>query len=642
MYRRRKSRKDKNSDEVTTEPVTESCNNGNHNVPVNGADPTYVNDEMLAIELATITKYEDSSEDPLSKKVINNKEQKKPSKREKSPPNVCEQESETNYYNLQSVVQNKRIDVAHLEDVFTKLNSRQGVFTDMFKGLSSEFSAVYDDSQIQENRAKNRYLGYYPYDHNRVILSEVGNDPHSNYINASYVDSYRQSQFFIAAQGPTKVTINDFIRMIFEEKVVKVVMLTNLVESRKIKCERYWPETGREVFGNLELILDEEIQRASYTTRKISLKHLKSGKEHQTLLFHFTAWADHDVPEVADLLDFLYCVQDYKADSNSPTLVHCSAGIGRTGTFVAIDALLKEGNATGSIDVLQFLKTMRCQRKGMIQTATQLKFVYEALVEAFKYGKTSTSVLEYEMISGKSKKFHLTKCFRNKELQLLKGMINEADKNKIYVPEKPQLDIHRASSWKKSIGYVISDIKGHDMESLWNLIRDQESSVAVVILNDQNQVSVYPSSGTNEIIGKMTISSEVDYLSTDGLQILTVTSYKQNIQHVCKMIILKTGRGYGLESLKSDITELIRLTDQYDSTPHPVTVIYSEMQHAAMFCIVRNILERMKLDKEVEIFNTTRKIQQSLNDVINHKDEYDFIYKMTSELLTRLNIYENL
>ncbi|XP_055956435.1 receptor-type tyrosine-protein phosphatase alpha-like [Patella vulgata] len=599
----------------------------------------YENSDMLAIELATITKYEDSSKDPLSKKAINKQKQKK--QRERAFANSTEQDPESDYYNLQPSAPIDRISVVYLQDVFTKLNSKENAFSDMFQGLPSEFTAAYDDSQIEENRAKNRYRGYYPYDHNRVILSEVGNDPHSNYINASYVDSYSQSQFFIAAQGPTKVTINDFVRMIFEEGVDKIVMLTNLVEGGKYKCERYWPETGRELFGNLELTLHDEIRRASYTTRRIRLKHLKSGREHETSIFHFTAWADHGVPEVGDLLDYLYRVQEYESDSKSPTLVHCSAGIGRTGTFIAIDALLKEGHATGSIDVLQFIKTMRGQRKGMIQTANQLKFVYEAVVEAFKYGKTSTPVLEYDIISGKSKKFHLTKFSRNKELQLLKGMINEADKNKIYVPGKPQLDIHSAPSWKKTIGYIISDIKGHDMESLWNLISDQESSVAVVILNDQNQDSVCPFSATHEIIGKMTISSAVECLPTDEFEILTVTTYKQKIKHVCKMIILKTGSEYGLEQLKSDIIELIRQTDQYDSTSHPVTVVYSDMKHAAIFCIVRNILERIKLDNEVEIFNTTRKILKSLNGVINQTEEYDFIYKMISEQLSSLNMYEN-
>ncbi|ESO92948.1 hypothetical protein LOTGIDRAFT_145420, partial [Lottia gigantea] len=163
-------------------------------------------------------------------------------------------------------------------------------------------------------------------------------------------------------------TRNDFVRMIWDMKCDKVVMVTREYEDGKRKCERYWPlEVGSsETFGIIKLTLKEEIYRESYSKRYIIME--RDGMTHKFCHFHYTSWPDHDVPEINDILDFQFTVDKFKPESKSPVLVHCSAGVGRTGTYIAIDYCLKQYKDTGKVDVLECVKTLRQQRKGMIQT----------------------------------------------------------------------------------------------------------------------------------------------------------------------------------------------------------------------------------------------------------------------------------
>ncbi|ESO97064.1 hypothetical protein LOTGIDRAFT_143547, partial [Lottia gigantea] len=165
-------------------------------------------------------------------------------------------------------------------------------------------------------------------------------------------------------------TRNDFVRMIWDMKCDKVVMVTREFEGGKVtrKCEQYWPpEVGSsETFGVIKLILEEEIYRENYTKRHIIME--RDGAIHKFYHFHYISWPDHGVPKTNDMLDFQFTVNKFKPESKSPVLVHCIAGIGRTGTYIAMDYCLKQYNDTGKVDVLECVKTLRQQRKGMIQT----------------------------------------------------------------------------------------------------------------------------------------------------------------------------------------------------------------------------------------------------------------------------------
>ncbi|KAM7165888.1 receptor-type tyrosine-protein phosphatase mu-like isoform 1-T1 [Macrochelys suwanniensis] len=241
------------------------------------------------------------------------------------------------------------------------------------------------------NQAKNRYKSVLPYDHCRVVLQSA--NPGADYINASYVDSYRSPRFFIAAQGPLPGTVVDFWQMIWQEKVLAIVMLTGLVEQNKTKCEQYWPE-GEQVYGDFTVTLSNTWTTTGLVTRTFRLQRAGSPLPRHLQQFHYLLWPDHGVPSnPARLLQLVEMVNERVSEAPAgPVLVHCSAGIGRTGTFIALDILLKMARAEGSVDVFRCVQRLREQRVSMVQTKEQYTFLYEVLLEGLLCGNTGVLV----------------------------------------------------------------------------------------------------------------------------------------------------------------------------------------------------------------------------------------------------------
>ncbi|KGL97037.1 Receptor-type tyrosine-protein phosphatase kappa, partial [Charadrius vociferus] len=241
------------------------------------------------------------------------------------------------------------------------------------------------------NQSKNRYKSIIPYDHCRVVLqpSDTGN----GYINASYVDSYRSPRFFIAAQGPLPGTVVDFWQMVWQEKTSVIVMLTGLVEQNKTKCEQYWPEQ-EQVYGDFTVTLNNTRTTTGLVTRIFSLRKAGCALPRAVEQFHYLLWPDHGVPRnPAHLLCLVEVVNKRASEASAgPVLVHCSAGIGRTGTFIALDFLLKMGKAEGKVDVFHCVQRLREQRVSMVQTKEQYIFLYEVLLEGLLCSSTGIPV----------------------------------------------------------------------------------------------------------------------------------------------------------------------------------------------------------------------------------------------------------
>ncbi|CAC5362804.1 PTPRT [Mytilus coruscus] len=197
-------------------------------------------------------------------------------------------------------------------------------------------------------------------DHSRVVLK---GDTKLDYINASYIDNYDTEKAYIASQGPNKVTIRDFWHMVWQENVGKIVMK---------KCERYWPNTVNEpmVVNSYIVTMKEYRKHTVYVYRllTISNKNVKNVKDREIHHFHFTEWPDHGVPDSIKVVNFYRKVKSKACDQLGPMVVHCSAGIGRTGTFIAIDALYENGKKVGHINVMECIQMMRKDRMNMVQT----------------------------------------------------------------------------------------------------------------------------------------------------------------------------------------------------------------------------------------------------------------------------------
>ncbi|XP_041357584.1 receptor-type tyrosine-protein phosphatase T-like [Gigantopelta aegis] len=228
------------------------------------------------------------------------------------------------YYNISDfILPEGGVVVSELPRIIENIRNQTGGFETEYKKLLDGFSSSYDESQILENKTKNRYVGYYPYDKNRVTLTMLPGISNSDYINASYLDAYTEKDYFIAAQAPNKKTLPDFWRMIWEKECGHIIMLTNLVEATKRKCEAYWSDTETMTLGALTIAVTEKEERSDYVYRKFFVTHKKSGKSKTFQQFHFTAWPDHGVPNVHDFIQFLYRVRETKPILPGPVLVHC-------------------------------------------------------------------------------------------------------------------------------------------------------------------------------------------------------------------------------------------------------------------------------------------------------------------------------
>ncbi|XP_051480379.1 receptor-type tyrosine-protein phosphatase C isoform X3 [Apus apus] len=287
-----------------------------------------------------------------------------------------------------------------LLDTYKRKIADEGrLFLDEFQSIPRVFTKFsIKEAKKSHNQNKNRYIDILPYDHNRVELSEIPGDPGSDYINASYIDGFKEPRKYIAAQGPKDETTDDFWRMIWEQKATIIVMVTRCEEGKRNKCAQYWPsmENGSATYGDIVVKINESKTCPDYVIQKL---HITNGRERtagrDVTHIQFTSWPDHGVPEDPHLL--LKLRRRVKALSNffsGPIVVHCSAGVGRTGTYIGIDAMLEGLDAEGRVDVYGYVVKLRRQRCLMVQVESQYILIHQALVEYNQYGETEVSLSE--------------------------------------------------------------------------------------------------------------------------------------------------------------------------------------------------------------------------------------------------------
>lgn len=269
-------------------------------------------------------------------------------------------------------------------------------FKEEYESFFEGQSASWDVAKKDQNRAKNRYGNIIAYDHSRVILQPVEDDPSSDYINANYIDGYQRPSHYIATQGPVHETVYDFWRMIWQEQSACIVMVTNLVEVGRVKCYKYWPD-DTEVYGDFKVTCVEMEPLAEYVVRTFTLERRGYSEIREVKQFHFTGWPDHGVPyHATGLLSFIRRVKLSNPPSAGPIVVHCSAGAGRTGCYIVIDIMLDMAEREGVVDIYNCVKALRSRRINMVQTEEQYIFIHDAILEACLCGETAIPVCEFK------------------------------------------------------------------------------------------------------------------------------------------------------------------------------------------------------------------------------------------------------
>ncbi|XP_055384600.1 receptor-type tyrosine-protein phosphatase eta isoform X2 [Condylostylus longicornis] len=268
---------------------------------------------------------------------------------------------------------------------YSKLSAKDKVQRE-FKDLAVVAQDVCVASTISKyNESKNRYSNIYPYEKNRVILNIDLEG--SDYINASFINGYRHRKEYIATQGPKPESFIDFWKMIIEYNVKVIVMVTQFVEGNVIKCHQYFPMiNGKEMkFGNnITILCRSQTDNEIYERRELTVKH--NMDEVQTVIHYlFKRWPDHDVPsDPNELITFVKRVKSERMPSRSPIVVHCSAGVGRTGTFIALDLIIKRIKNECKINIYETVKSLRFQRMKMVQSIHQYQFLYNCTLVLVK------------------------------------------------------------------------------------------------------------------------------------------------------------------------------------------------------------------------------------------------------------------
>uniref|UniRef100_A0AAY4DJW9 Tyrosine-protein phosphatase non-receptor type 20 n=1 Tax=Denticeps clupeoides TaxID=299321 RepID=A0AAY4DJW9_9TELE len=224
---------------------------------------------------------------------------------------------------------------------------------------------------LSANLRKNRVLQIIPYDFNRVILSIKRGQEFTDYINASFIDGYRQRDYFIATQAPLSHTVEDFWRMVWERKSHSIIMLTELQERGQEKCVQYWADEGSVCYGEFSVELTGEVECDSFSLRDLLLTHSAESRLVRHFQFH---WPEMGPPlDGRGMIDMISAVQRHQEQiGHTSAIVHCSAGAGRTGVFIAVCILVERLQAEGRLDIFQTTKSLRLQRPHMVQTLVRI------------------------------------------------------------------------------------------------------------------------------------------------------------------------------------------------------------------------------------------------------------------------------
>ncbi|XP_029696457.1 receptor-type tyrosine-protein phosphatase S isoform X23 [Takifugu rubripes] len=291
---------------------------------------------------------------------------------------------------LSSMTSHPPIPVTELADHLERLKANDNLkFSQEYESIDPGQQFTWEHSNLEVNKPKNRYANVIAYDHSRVLLSAIDGIPGSDYVNANYIDGYRKQNAYIATQGALPETFGEFWRMIWEQRSANIVMMTKLEERSRVKCDQYWPTRGTDTYGLIQVTLLDTVELATYCVRTFALFKNGSSEKREVRQFQFTAWPDHGVPEHPTLfLAFLRRVKACNPPDAGPMVVHCSAGVGRTGCFIVIDAMLERIKHEKTVDIYGHVTLMRAQRNYMVQTEDQYVFIHDALLEAVNCGTT--------------------------------------------------------------------------------------------------------------------------------------------------------------------------------------------------------------------------------------------------------------
>uniref|UniRef100_A0A8D3CD37 Receptor-type tyrosine-protein phosphatase C n=1 Tax=Scophthalmus maximus TaxID=52904 RepID=A0A8D3CD37_SCOMX len=568
-----------------------------------------------------------------------------------------------------------------LESYKRKLADEGRLFLAEFQSIPRIFSRhLVKEAKNPCNVPKNRYVDILPYDYNRVQLTTGNGKAGCDYINASFIDGYKEAKKYIAAQGPKDETVSDFWRMVWEQQSSIIVMVTRCEEGNRAKCAQYWPSPEREteIFEEFIVKLNSEGHFPDYTIRHLSLtnKREKSSNREVTHI-QFMSWPDHGVPGEAHLLLKLRRrVNAFKNFFSGPIVIHCSAGVGRTGTYIGIDAMMEGLEAEGRVDVYGYVVQLRRQRCLMVQVEAQYILIHQALVEHNQFGETEVALSElHSTLSTLKEKSPDSECTlmedeferlptyrnwrqfntglteENKEKNrsssvipceyhlhsgtndTLNGRVATRDEEESSDEEDEESAIYINGYWGPRALIAAQTPLPTTMGDFWLMVYQKRAST-IVMLSDGSEGDKESDSVYWDQDMKTFGDFEVEVASTD----ITPTFVSRNmlIRHVKRkesrrvqhFQFLKWVNGE-LPETPQDLTDMIKEIKGSGGSGKSQTIVVhcnDGSSRTGLFCALWNVLDSAKTEKLVDVFQVVKTVRKERQNVLSSLEQYQFLY----------------
>ncbi|XP_031441355.1 receptor-type tyrosine-protein phosphatase S isoform X31 [Clupea harengus] len=583
---------------------------------------------------------------------------------------------------LSSMANHPPIPILDLADHLERLKANDNLkFSQEYESVDPGQQFTWEHSNLEVNKPKNRYANVIAYDHSRVLLSAIDGIPGSDYINANYIDGYRKQNAYIATQGSLPETFGDFWRMIWEQRSANIVMMTKLEERSRVKCDQYWPTRGTETYGLIQVTLLDTVELATYCVRTFALYKNGSSEKREVRQFQFTAWPDHGVPEhPTPFLAFLRRVKACNPPDAGPMVVHCSAGVGRTGCFIVIDAMLERIKHEKTVDIYGHVTLMRAQRNYMVQTEDQYVFIHDALLEAVTCGNTEvparnlytyiqklTQIETGENVSGMELEFKRlanskahTSRFISANLPCNKfknRLVNIMPYESTRVCLQPIRGVEGSDyingsfidGYRQQKAYIATQGPlAETTEDFWRMLWEHNSTIVVMLtklreMGREKCHQYWPAERSARyqyfVVDPMAEYNMPQYI----LREFKVTDARDGQSRTVRQFqftdwpeqgVPKSGEGF------IDFIGQVHKTKEQFGQDGPISVHCSAgVGRTGVFITLSIVLERMRYEGVVDIFQTVKMLRTQRPAMVQTEDQYQFCYRAGLEYLGSFDHY---